>query len=142
MKRDLDSCCVPLAGTIRDALRSLESSRAEIVLAMAEDGRLVGTVTDGDIRRQLLAGASLESSLEPCAQRAFTSVGPLADRAQVLDLMQARTLRQIPVLNAEGRLLGLHLLKEILGGELRPNWLVIFAGGKGMRLRPITEHRR
>jgi NDP-sugar pyrophosphorylase family protein len=67
-------------------------------------------------------------------------VTPAAGRAEVLDLMQARTLEQIPVVNADGTLGGLHLMHEVIGTVERPNWAVIMAGGKGVRLRPITEH--
>lgn len=68
-----------------------------------------------------------------------TVVGPEVGRAEVLDLMQARTLHQIPVVDRRGRLLGLHLLHEILGSVERPNWAVIMAGGRGTRLGSITD---
>jgi len=66
-------------------------------------------------------------------------VGPEASRAEVLDLMQGRTIEQIPIVDAKGQLLGLHLLHEILGGVERANWAVVMAGGQGVRLRPLTN---
>ena len=69
----------------------------------------------------------------------FTAVPPTAGRSEVLDLMRARTLNQIPIVDEAGRLVGLHLLREIIGAERRPNWAVIMAGGRGERLRPLTD---
>jgi dTDP-glucose pyrophosphorylase len=121
-------------------MRSLEASRTRIVLVVRDDGVLAGTVTDGDIRRALLAGHGLDSPLAPIANRTFASVGPEATRAEVLDLMQARRVEQLPILDAGGRLVGLHLLHEVLGAVERPNWAVIMAGGRGTRLLPLTEN--
>ena len=53
--------------------------------------------------------------------------------------MRARSISQIPILDEHGRLVGLHLLKELIGAAERPNWAVILAGGKGSRLAPLTE---
>jgi NDP-sugar pyrophosphorylase family protein len=61
-------------------------------------------------------------------------------RAEVLDLMQARLIDQVPVLDDAGCVRGLHLIHDIIGGRKLNNAAVIMAGGKGMRLRPITEH--
>jgi len=91
------------------------------------------------VRRALLKGAALESPAVEHCQRNYTAVGPGTGRAEVLDLMQARRFGQIPIVDEEGTLLGLHLLHDILGSTERPNWAVIMAGGQGTRLRPLTE---
>ena len=132
-------CKVLVEQKISDALLSLESSASEICLVVESNETLIGTLTDGDIRRALLKGATLDSPLQPYIHTNFTSVHPSANRATVLDLMQARSIRQIPVINEQGHLVGLHLLHELLGCVQRPNWAVIMAGGKGVRLLPITE---
>ncbi len=121
-------------------MQALDRGAVEIALVLDEASRLVGTMTDGDVRRALLTGATLDAPLAPYVHRNFTSVGPEAGRADVLDLMQARRIGQIPVVDSEGQLMGLHLLHELMGAVERPNWAVIMAGGKGTRLRPITEH--
>lgn len=140
MFKRLEHTCVPVTARLVDAMQSLELSGVEIALLTDAEGRLAGIVTDGDIRRALLKGATLDSLVQPHMVREFTRVGPAAGRAEVLDLMQARTLEQIPVVDAAGKLAGLHLLHELIGAIERPNWAVIMAGGKGVRLRPITEH--
>lgn len=139
MPSHLELCRVHVSRKLVDALWSLEKSGIEITLIVDDEDRLVGTLTDGDVRRALLRGASLDSPLAPSMQRNFTAVGPSAGRAEVLDLMQARTLSQIPIVAKDGKLLGVHLLHEVLGAVERPNLVVIMAGGEGRRLWPITE---
>lgn len=139
MFKNLQACCLRQSGTIEDALRAIEAGNMGIAFLLDEQDRLAGTLTDGDVRRALLEGKRLNEALAPHMQRNYTAVGAAASRAEVLDLMQARGIRQVPIIDPEGRLTGVHLLHEIVGAVERPNWAVIMAGGQGMRLRPITE---
>jgi dTDP-glucose pyrophosphorylase/CBS domain-containing protein len=125
--------------SIRVALSELDRRGLEIVLIADVERRVLGVMTDGDFRRALLAGRTLEDAAADVMNRRFVSVGPEVSRAEVLDLMRARGLQQIPVIDARGRLAGLHVLRELIGAVLRPNWAVIMAGGRGERLRPLTD---
>jgi len=136
----IEKGCVDQSQTIMEAMRVIDASAWGIALVLDESRRLVGTLSDGDIRRALLNGATLEFPLAPYIRRQYQAVGPEAGRAEVLDLMQALRMRQIPVVDTSGRLLGIHLLHELIGAVERPNWGVLMAGGKGTRLHPITEH--
>lgn len=118
---------------------ALDRSAVQIALVVDGSRRLVGTLTDGDIRRALLGGASLDTALAPHVRRQFTTVGPEAGRAEVLDLMRARFVQGIPMVDADGRVIGLHLMREVVGARERPNWAVVMAGGQGVRLRPLTD---
>jgi dTDP-glucose pyrophosphorylase len=136
---DFNACVVGQSNTLRDAMLALDRGATGIALVVGENRYLIGTLTDGDIRRALLTGVSMESPLISFVQRRFTAVGPEVSRMNVLDEMQARTIEQVPIVDTEGRLIGLHLIHEILGAIERPNWAVIMAGGQGTRLRPYTE---
>jgi dTDP-glucose pyrophosphorylase len=138
-RRQLARACVGDGERLKDAARALEEGGFEIALITDPVGRLVGTLTDGDLRRALLRGASLESPLRPHMNREFTAVSTHVGRTYVLDLMRARTIAQIPVVDADNRVVGLHLLREFVGNVQRDNWAVIMAGGKGSRLWPLTE---
>lgn len=133
-------CQVRENQSLKDAMLALERSGTEIILVVDEQGRLSGIMTDGDIRRALLADGHLNAPLQPHLQRRYTWVGPQAGRAEVIELMQARGINQIPVLDQNERLVGLHRLHELIGQPERPNYAVIMAGGQGTRLRPITEN--
>ncbi len=141
MNERLKICMVSQSGVLKDAMKSLDESALEIALVIGAEAQLEGVITDGDIRRAFLHhGATLESPLDPFIQRKFVSVSQQEGRAEVIDLMQARRIEQIPILDEGGKLVGIHLLHELLGRLPRPNWAVIMAGGKGTRLRPLTEN--
>lgn len=139
MIKQIEKCCVAVSKRLIDAVGAIDAGGVGIALVVDADHRLVGSLTDGDVRRALLKGASLESALEPHMRRNFSSVGPEAGRAEVLDLMQAMIVNQIPVVDKDRKVIGLHRLHEIIGAQDRPNWAVVMAGGRGTRLAPLTE---
>lgn len=126
-------------GTIWDAMKVIDKGAEGICLMVDDKLRLLGTITDGDIRRALLQGASLQDLAAPFACPRCISVHMTAGRAEVIELMQASQIKQIPVLDNEGCICGLHLLREVIGISIRSNWAVIMAGGKGTRLGELTK---
>ena len=94
---------VPEGATIGDALAALDAGAAGIVLAVDGGERLVGVATDGDIRRALLRGITLEQPVAAILNRTFVSVQESHSRADALDLMRARRIDAIPVLDGAGR---------------------------------------
>ncbi len=134
----LSTLCVTSRSTLREAIEAIEAGGAAIALVLDEAEHLVGTLTDGDIRRAMLSGATLESPIVGYVTSDFIAVRPDLDRAAVLDLMQARHISQIPVTDGARRLIGLHLLRDLMSAQERPNAAVIMAGGRGTRLYPYT----
>lgn len=130
---------VPVGAPIRAAMVAIGAGAVDLALVEDEAGRLVGTVTDGDVRRALLDGASLDDPIARCVNKEFTAVSPQTDRAWVLDLMRARTLNGIPVVDDGMRAVGLHVLREMITSAPRDERAVILAGGLGARLRPLTN---
>jgi dTDP-glucose pyrophosphorylase/predicted transcriptional regulator len=135
----LPKATVRVEGTIRDVMLSLERSGLEIALVIDETRRLVGLMTDGDVRRVLLRDASLDAKISEHMQRTFVAVSSRAGRAEVIDIMQARYIQQVPIVDGDGQLIGLHLLHDMISVEDRPNWAVVMAGGRGTRLVPMTD---
>lgn len=131
---------VPLNATIQEAIHSLEVSSMQIVLAVSEDFKLAGTLTDGDIRRALLKGLKLDSSLDEVMHRTPLVVPPGISNDLVLQLMQINRIHQLPVVDHEGIVVGLHVLDSIIAPAALENFMVIMAGGRGTRLRPHTEN--
>jgi dTDP-glucose pyrophosphorylase len=125
--------------SIRDAMALLNANGREVVLVRDARGSISGLVTDGDIRRGLLAGATLQSSITTTMHRDFFAIGPEVDRATVLDLMKARRFQHVPVLDNERRLVAIHFLRDLIGAAPKPNVAVVMAGGRGTRLRPMTD---
>lgn len=120
-------------------MSAINRGAVEIAFVIDQRGAVIGTCTDGDIRRALLAQVDFDSPIRHHIQANFIWVGPQAGRAEVLDLMQAHHIHAVPVLDADHHLIGLHLMHELIGTVNRPNWAVLMAGGKGTRLRPLTQ---
>ncbi|MDE6160896.1 MAG: NTP transferase domain-containing protein [Muribaculaceae bacterium] len=134
----MDRHLIQSEATLLDALASLNALSGSTMTLFAIDpaGRVCGTLTDGDIRRALLAGCTLGSPVSSAARRDFRSVrGPAPDVAALRECrMEGITL--VPQLDADGR------LERIIDLNLTPTRLplraLLMAGGKGERLRPLT----
>ena len=140
MNRPLDAYLVAATGSVRDAMAAVDRGAARIALAVDHTGRLTGVVTDGDLRRALLAGAALTDPVAPILTRRYLSVTEADGRAAALEFMRARRIDAVPVVDGDGHPVGLHLLQQFLEPVARANWAVIMAGGQGVRLRPLTDH--
>lgn len=137
---ELSKLLVPLDATLLEALRVLDTGAESIMFVCDEKLRVVGTLTDGDIRRAILSGAALDARcLASSMRKDFAFVTPTTGRAEVLDIMRARDIGQLPILDANGCLQGLHTIGQIIAAKARPNAAVIIAGGRGTRLSPLTD---
>ena len=130
---------MPPSTHLVEAMRIIDRGAAQIGLVVDEQEHLLGTLTDGDIRRGLITGETLEAPAERLMNRKFRSVHASDDQSVVLEMMRREVLRQIPVLDDQGRVVQLLLLQELLNPQSLTNAVVIMAGGKGTRLRPYTE---
>jgi len=124
---------------IREAMQIIDTTAIQIALVTDEQSRLVGVITDGDIRRGLLKAISLEEPVHLIMNQNFTSVGLYTSRGEILRLMKLRVLRQIPVLDDQGRVVDLKILEDLIKPVPKDNWVVLMAGGLGSRLRPFTD---
>jgi len=135
---------VPAAPLV-EAVRAIEASTRRIAVVANEDGRLLGTLTDGDVRRCLLSGGTLETPVER-AMNARPITAPAGSQdAYLLDLMRRGNIMAIPLVDASGHFARLVHLRD-LSPEDEPAghvedvaFAVIMAGGDGLRLRPLTE---
>lgn len=125
--------------TIGQAIHNLNQVAIKIVLVANETGVLEGTISDGDIRRGLLRGLDLNSPIASVIHRKALVVPPELGRELVLRLMVANKIQQIPVVDEQHHVVGLHLWDEITTPSTRQNLMVIMAGGLGTRLHPHTE---
>lgn len=131
---------LPINATIREAVSVLNNIGLKIVLVLDSEEALLGTILDGDIRRGLLKGLELSSPIETIVHREALVVARTVSRSAVRKLMSDHKIQQIPITDEKGRVVGLHLWDEIGMPTVRPNIMVIMAGGKGTRLHPQTEN--
>ena len=124
---------------LQQAIRCLDASGLQIAI-LVEGDRLVGTLTDGDIRRALLRGLTLSCSVVEVAHTNPMVVPPQLGLDMVLQLMKANKIHQLPIVDEHRIVVGLHVWADLLVPAKRQNIMVIMAGGKGTRLMPHTEN--
>ena len=122
-----------------DAIARIDAGAREMALVVDADRRLLGTLTDGDIRRGLLAGVQLNDPVHRCMFRTPTTARVGEPRDAILSKMRQRLLHQIPVLDDNGRIVDLKTIDAYLAVPARENWVVIMAGGLGTRLKELTH---
>ena len=142
---DIDSCksCfVDPDGSIKDAIKSIDSGGFKIAL-VTQNLNLYGTVCDGDIRRGILKGIELTASVKEVMQTKFIKYYENKIKGDLDKECKENNISQIPILSENGFLKGLFVQDQILpiySKKLLPNCALIMAGGKGLRLRPLTEN--
>ena len=124
--------------TLHEVIRVIDAAALQIALVVDEQRRLLGTITDGDVRRALLRGATLEAWAEEVMNRTPTVAAPDLSDGAAERLMRRKSIRRIPVVDASKRVVGLLLPPQETRQRL-PNEVVLMAGGLGTRLGKLTE---
>jgi dTDP-glucose pyrophosphorylase len=139
-KKDWRKGLLSERATLQQAIQNLDDSGLQISMIVAANGELLGTLTDGDIRRGLMRGMEMNEEIDSVIHTNFLVVPLQVDRQTALQLMQANKIHQLPIVDDENRVVGLHLWDELLARPQRKNTMVIMAGGLGTRLRPHTDN--
>lgn len=125
--------------TLREALACIDRAGSQMALVVDDRRRLLGTLSDGDARRGLLKGLSLADKVTVAMHRSPTVARSIESRQSILALMRQRGLHQMPVVDAEGIVVGMEVVDDFLSTPERANWVVIMAGGLGKRLEQLTR---
>jgi dTDP-glucose pyrophosphorylase len=139
-ERHWRSALVLASATLKEAAENLTQSSLKICLIIDEDGRLIGTISDGDIRRGLLRGLTLASSIQEIIKKNPLVVPAGISKNLIRQIMAANQIHQIPEVDGDNRVLTLHTWDEFSAPKSLNNSMIIMAGGKGARLRPHTEN--
>ncbi len=123
--------------TMLQALENLEHTALQIVLVTDPDDRLLGVVTDGDVRRAILGGKSPDVPVTEIMTTKPHSGRPEEPREMLVSRMRSLGLGHIPIVGADGRIVDLITAEP---KRFLPNWTVLMAGGAGERLRPLTQN--
>ena len=133
-----ESVILPTA-SVKDVMQVMDKSALQIALVVDEEKRLLGAVTDGDVRRSILRGGELSQPVTEIMNPHPIAALQGTERAALLRLMKAKSVRQIPLVDDEKRIVGLAQMEELLCRPQRDNAVVLMAGGLGTRLRPLTD---
>lgn len=125
---------------IRDALKVIDKEAMHAALVVLECNKLIGLVTDGDIRRGLINGVSLDDPVTAIMNKSPTVATTSMSNKALKDIMQKSKILLLPILDENSRLVNVKTLHETLNIEKRDNPIFLMAGGFGTRLRPLTDN--
>lgn len=126
--------------TIKEALKIIDSGAMQIAIVVDKEDKLIGTVTDGDIRRGLLNNLSLDDSIESIIFKTPTVAKVSDTKEEVLKKALSKKIHQIPIVDDENRVVGLKEIEELVKSQIKSNKVVLMVGGLGTRLRPLTDN--
>lgn len=137
MKNSWQKIIISQQATIRDALKVIDSQALGIAL-IADNNKLLGTLTDGDIRRGLLRSLNMDDAAVEVMNSNPIVVGPETEKEQLIHLMESKSIFALPVVK-NGVIEGIYTLHELLHKPQYENPIFLMAGGFGTRLRPLTD---
>ena len=126
--------------SIKQAMEVLNQTRLHICFVVDGNGKLVGSVTDGDIRRSLLKGETLDSKVSSCMNLSPKMIHDGLSLDEIIQHMNNWGVRQLPVVNSEGVIIRVETVEGIMSSLQKPNRIVLMAGGFGKRLSPLTDN--
>lgn len=137
--RNNDKYIIPKTKSIKDALAALNDigHAAQTLFVVDNDNKMVGTLTDGDIRRSLISGQPISTSVDAVMHKDFQYIIQEDWDVRWLKTLRKKNILFIPILDEERHIVGVCNLMKYK--NLLPIDAVLMAGGKGERLRPLTE---
>jgi dTDP-glucose pyrophosphorylase/predicted transcriptional regulator len=126
--------------SLEQAIATLDRVALRIVLVVDAEQRLLGTLTDGDVRRSLLKRQPLDIKVSEVMCSSPQTVGRDWTKQRILAAMEKLQLLQLPVVDAQHRVVGLETLQGLMQKTHRDNPVFLMAGGFGSRLRPLTHN--
>ena len=139
MITDLKSLTVSKDATLLQTIEAINAGAKQIALVVDENSKLLGTVTDGDVRRGLLRGLSLDASVSDVMNKTPHVASPEEDPQEVMAREFSKSIHQLPVIDDSGKLIGLLTDQDMLVAAEISTPVVLMAGGKGVRLFPLTK---
>ena len=140
MPTKLEKVLVKPQTTILETLKVIDNASLEIALVVDKNQKLLGTVTDGDIRRGIIKGIDLNQPIDLLMGKTPITAQQNTPNDELIFLMTNRSIKHLPIVDNEGKLIKLVLLKDLVEKKARPNKAVIMAGGLGSRLGELTKH--
>ena len=136
---DINKIKLTTNATIKEALLIIDNGAVKFAIVVDDEDKLLGTITDGDVRRAILNGKSLEESVESVYFRTPTVVHVDSTKEEIINICTTKKIYQIPVVDDENRVVSIKMLDEILKPKEHKNKVVLMVGGLGTRLRPLTD---
>ena len=134
----IDEIKINQNASIKEALEVIDKGAIKVAVVLSDDGLLLGMLNDGDIRRALLKGMSLDDSIAGIINKHPVVANINDTKERILELANEKKLHQIPIIS-NGKLVGIQDIREFLAPKNKPNKVILMVGGLGTRLRPLTN---
>lgn len=138
--KNIQNIKLGINSTIKEALQIIDNGSMQIALVVDNSDKLIGTLTDGDIRRGLLKGLNLNSFIESIIFKTPTIAKISNTKEEILKLALSKKLHQIPIVDDSGKILGIQEIEELIRPKEKTNKVILMVGGLGTRLRPLTDN--
>jgi dTDP-glucose pyrophosphorylase len=125
--------------TLEEAIKTLHEGGCRITLIIDDDGKLLGTLTDGDVRRALIKHISMDDLVVEVMNNKPETALKSDQRRQILSMMRKKKFLHMPIVNEQGVLVGLETLQHLIKNISYDNPVLLMAGGFGTRLLPLTK---
>lgn len=138
--KKIDKIKLHPTSSIKEAMRAIDEGAMKIAVVVDDDFKLVGVLTDGDIRRALLNDFSLHSEIKDIIQKNPVVCYVNDSKEQILAKSLGKKIYHMPILDADRRVVGVEDIDSLLEAKNKTNKVVLMVGGLGSRLRPLTEN--
>ena len=138
--KNIQNIKLGINSTIKEALQIIDNGSMQIALVVDDRDKLIGTLTDGDIRRGLLKGLDLNSFIESIIFKTPTIAKITDTKEDILKIALSKKLHQIPIVDNYGKIIGIQEIEELIKPKEKINKVILMVGGLGTRLRPLTEN--
>ncbi len=139
MLKDLNKYFVKYNTKISKVLKIINSNEIKFIVVIDNDKNLLGTVTDGDIRRTILKKIDLNSSVNLIMNKNPITANMNLSKKELIKIMKRNSIQQLPLLDEEDYVVDIAFFNELVNPILRNNPVFIMLGGLGKRLRPLTK---
>jgi len=137
--KNIENILVHENSSVREVLTIIDAGAVQIALVVDVSKKLIGTVTDGDIRRGLLKGLTLDDTIESIVFRTPTTAKLSDSKETIIKKSLAKKLYQIPIVDEQNCVLGLKEIEELVKPKVKLNKVILMVGGLGSRLHPLTQ---
>ena len=135
----VDSIKLKENSTIKEALEVIDKGSIMFAIVVDKDDKLIGTLTDGDIRRGILSGKGIDDTIKDVYFKKPTVATTEDSKEDIINICTTKKIYQIPIVDRDKRVLDVVLLDELLKPKQRENRVILMVGGLGTRLRPLTN---
>jgi dTDP-glucose pyrophosphorylase len=137
--KNINRIFISADASIQEAIKVIDSGAVKIALVLDDDGQLIGTVSDGDIRKSILKKKNLSGLIETIYSKNPITAHGDCTKVELLNLCHKHRIEQIPIINEKNKVIDLYILNDFILPKNQNNKIFLMVGGLGKRLRPLTE---